>query len=453
MTAEPGRPTARRGRARRAATSAAAPLGRPDERPGEATERPATREQFRADVLKLLDRLDTAACTGYLPGYLPRGADVTGMARTVRVLGEVRRGPATGEPGSDPQHGAAGGERARMYALPAERAERAGGRQPWEQLAGEYQQLVVLADPGMGKSWLIRAETHRLAVAAAGSLADASVDVEEVLIPVPIRADVLAAAPGWDLAEVIGGYLDEERLLAPRSAAPMRERIAAGGVVLLVDALDEVPREAANAGGQALGKRLQDLLRQWDAECQGKARCLLTSRLAGYTGPPLLRAREAELLPFTPQDTRAAVQAWPLTVEAASRVDALLGDPGPAGMARVPLLLALICSLAADPEYEGALPTTRVGLYEAVLWHFLSGVHRADRKSQAATLTPEKRESLLLDLGRAAFAFATTPQGWVDRTAAWRPTCRRQRNQHTRALSRARRPTGPTYRSRRRRWI
>lgn len=144
-------------------------------------------------MLELLGRLDAAACTGSLPGYLPQGADVRRMARTVRVLGEVRRGPAADERGLDPRPGAEEHERARMYALPAERAGRAGRQQPWEQLAGKYQQLVVLADPGMGKSWLIRAETHRLALAAAGSLADASVAVEDVLIPVPIRADVLAA--------------------------------------------------------------------------------------------------------------------------------------------------------------------------------------------------------------------------------------------------------------------
>ena len=374
-----------------------------------------TRERFRADVLAMLGCLDAAARAGYLPVYLAPGADVTRMARTVRVLGEVRRGPAAGEAGLDPRPGADGREEAQMYALPAERGQRAGAPQPWEQLAGEYQQLVVLADPGMGKSWLIRAETHRLALAAAGILADASTGVEDALIPVRVRADVLAAGRGRDLAEVISGYLVEERLLAARSAAQMRERVAAGGVVLLVDALDEVPREAAAAGGQAPGKRLQDLLRQWAAGCPGAARCVLTSRLAGYSGPPLPGMREAELLPFTLQDTRAAVQAWDLPVQAASRVDRLLGDPGVAGMARVPLLLALICSLAADSKHQGALPNTRTGLYEAVLWHFLSGSHRADDKSPVAALTPQEREGLLQILARAAFSFATTRQGWVDR--------------------------------------
>ena len=238
----------------------------------------------------------------------------------------------------------------------------------------------------MGKSWLIRAETHRLALAATAVLADASAGVEDVLIPVRVRADALAAAPGRELAEVISGYLVEERLLAGRSLALMRERIAAGGVVLLVDALDEVPREAPIAGGQAPAKRLQDLLRRWAADCTGSARCLMTSRLAGYGGPPLPRAKEAELLPFTPQDTQAAMQAWDLPAQAVTLVDRLLGDPGVADMARVPLLLALICSLATDSKPGDELPNTRTGLYEAVLWRFLSGSHRADHRSPTATL-------------------------------------------------------------------
>lgn len=371
-----------------------------------------SRTQFRTDVLALLDSLDKAACARYLPDYLPHGADITRMTRSARMVGDLRRGTAADETGSTMRRNADG--RALTYALPAERGTRVDAPQTWEQLAVEYQQLVVLADPGMGKSWLMRAETHRLALVATEKLADTSAAVEDVLIPVPIRADALAAAPGRDLAEVISSYLVEEQLLHPRSAALMSKRVAGGGVVLLIDALDEVPREAATAGGQAPAKRLEDLLRQWAAACPD-ARCVLTSRLAGYSGPPLPEAREAELLPFTPQDTKTAIQAWDLPNQAVSRIDQLLDDPGVAGMARVPLLLALICSLAVSSKDGNALPSTRVELYEAVLSEFLSGSHRMDYKSPAARLTGEERQGLLRILATVAFSFATTRQGWVDR--------------------------------------
>jgi HEAT repeat protein len=306
-------------------------------------------------------------------------------------------------------------ERDRLYALPAEQGERSGIAQQWEDVASENSQVIVLADPGMGKSWLIRAETHRLAVAASGSLADPSVRVEDTLIPVPVRADVLATAPGRDLADATSCYLAAEGLLARRSVAAMQELVNGGGVVLLVDALDEIPRRAQGAGGRAPEKRLQDLFRQWAARCDGSVRCIFTSRLAGYSGPPLPGAREAELLPFTPQDARTALRAWNLPSQVAGRIVRWLGDPGVAGMARVPLLLALMCSLAADPQHGDSLPKTRAGIYEAVLWHFLSGTHRVDYRSPAGAVDPGERESLLRILSQVAFSFATTRQGWVDR--------------------------------------
>lgn len=129
------------------------------------------RGQFQADVLELLTKLDNAACSGYLPVYLPPGADVTRMTRTVRMIGEVRRGPPTGEADTGPDGTEEQGTGHPLYALPAEQGQRTGTPEPWEQVTTEHRQLIVLADPGMGKSWLIRTETHRLAAAAAGLLA------------------------------------------------------------------------------------------------------------------------------------------------------------------------------------------------------------------------------------------------------------------------------------------
>ena len=254
----------------------------------------ATADEFRSDVLALLGAVDDWACRSGLPPHLAPGADVLRMARTVRLLGRVRR-PRDG-PGDGPRGGGEPSGREGVYALPAERDERAGDPpQAWDQVVSAHDRLVVLGDPGMGKSWLLRLEAHRLAEAALALLAGPAA-VRDAAVPVPVRADVLAAAPGRTLAEAAAGYLAGQGLLAARSEGLMRDLIAGGGAVLLVDALDEVPREAAVRGGQAPRKRLEDLLRLWAERCPGRARCVVTSRLAGYSGPPVPGAREAELL-------------------------------------------------------------------------------------------------------------------------------------------------------------
>ena len=124
---------------------------------------PATPAELHRDLITLLRGLDEQARTGRLPPYLPAGADVTVLSRTVRVRPEVRTGPA-GYPGDDDRGGQGGG----LYRLPVERPQDSEPPLPWPQVAGKHRRLVVLADPGLGKSWLVRTETQRLCEGGAG---------------------------------------------------------------------------------------------------------------------------------------------------------------------------------------------------------------------------------------------------------------------------------------------
>ena len=124
---------------------------------------PATPGELRTDLIALLRGLDQQARTGRLPPYMPAGADVTELSRMVRVRQGVRVGPAAEDPGEQTS--------GRVYGLPAERPEDGEPPQPWPQVAAEHQRLMVLADPGLGKSWLVRTETHRLCQEALGRLA------------------------------------------------------------------------------------------------------------------------------------------------------------------------------------------------------------------------------------------------------------------------------------------
>jgi HEAT repeat protein len=372
---------------------------------------PASLGEFRADLLALVERVDDDAVRRGLPDRLVPGGDVRRMARTVRLLGGVRQ--ATEPDGQAARMRGPGATREAAYALAAERGDR-GGEPPrsWEQAAAAHDRLVVLGDPGMGKSWLLRAEAHRLAAAARRDLAGAADSGSRALVPVLVRAGVLAGLPGRTLAEAVTGYLVAEGWLPARSAGRMRDRIDGGGVVLLVDALDEVP-----ARGSGLGSlpRVTGLLRRWAESCAGTARCVVTSRFAGYAGPPVPGAREAELLPFSQEDVGRAMEAWDLPGQAAAQLREWLEQPAVAAMARIPLLLALLCSLAGDPGRRQALPRTRTELYGAVVWQFLSGAHRGGGPSGTAEAVGEAdRHALLAALTRIALAFAEASQGWVD---------------------------------------
>ena len=152
----------------------------------------ASPDEFRADVLELLTAVDQNACKANLPPYLRPGSDVIQMARTVRLLGRVRRPKDEAETagsGQDSGH-------KHVYELPAERDRRANAPpQPWQEAAFQHDRLIVLGDPGMGKSWLLRTHTHHLAQVALTSLADDAPVPEETTIPIPVRADVLASRP------------------------------------------------------------------------------------------------------------------------------------------------------------------------------------------------------------------------------------------------------------------
>ena len=98
----------------------------------------ATPGELRTDLIKLLRGLDEQAWTGRLPPYLPAGADVTALSRTVRVRLEVRTCPAD-PPGDDNP----GEEEGSVYWLPCgtppeQEARRGRGRRSLRSTGGSW---------------------------------------------------------------------------------------------------------------------------------------------------------------------------------------------------------------------------------------------------------------------------------------------------------------------------
>jgi HEAT repeat protein/transcriptional regulator with XRE-family HTH domain len=349
----------------------------------------ASDDEFQQGLIALLEGLEAWARAGRLPAYLPADVDTVTLSRAVRVREGIRRGQV-------PSVAVGANE------LPVERMGD-GDQRLWSEVVAAHRRLMVLADPGLGKSWLIRAETRRLCQDALARLADDS--RAEVIIPVPLRCDQLAEAPGVDLAEKASAYLAAQGLVPGRLLTRLATQIRDGRAVVLLDALDELTPVQDGP--------LRTLVRAWADQAGGQGRCVITSRLAGYTGSPVPGAYEVELQAFTFHDIRAVVTAWNLSPAATSRLLDQVADPAIAAMARIPLLLALMCSLAGSPG-EQELPRSRGQLLDRILRWFLTRSHRSPDDPGVSALDDFSVGALLELLGPLAFRFATDPDGWID---------------------------------------
>jgi hypothetical protein len=277
----------------------------------------------------------------------------------------------------------------------------------WATIREQHSRMVVLGEPGYGKTWLLRSEAHRLASTGLDALKDHG-DLDELPIPVWLRLDELAYALRRStcgqrpMGAAVVEWLHREYRLSPRFVRWLGERIDNGPCVLLLDALDEVTDKADRTA-------LAHTLPGW-ARTAGNSRVILTSRLAGYTGPPLDEhdVTTLELVPFSPAEVDRFITAWFKSAQEADRLRAQLRDnPAAQGMTRAPLLLTLLCILACDPS--DPLPTRRAELYECVLWRFLARTHRPKEQRP----TDIQLESTLELLAQIANTFAQRA-GWID---------------------------------------
>ena len=340
------------------------------------------------------------ARTGERPSLAPERLDVEGLHQRVRIRTRMLR--AGRQPGEQPAD--------RAY-LPkgAHEADDVATIEWWTAVRDRHPRLVVLGEPGYGKTWLLRHEARRLGVAGIARL-DGGEQPEQVHVPVWLRLDELAAILPVDatrehLPEALVRALRSHHRLSPSLAQWLEQRIAAGACVLLLDAWDEVADRHRALTGALSG---------W-ARAHGDGRVILTSRLAGYTGSPVDApgTAQVELVPFSPEDVERFVDAWFASQPGtASRLRAWLRrNPAASGMSRVPLLLTLLCALASDPGEK--LPARRTELYERIL-RFLAREHRPLERRPGDL----EVDATLEVLGFMAVAFANRDGAWVDRMPA-----------------------------------
>ncbi len=239
--------------------------------------------------------------------------------------------------------------------------------------------LVVLGDPGAGKSTLVRSILLALVQGHAYQHFGLPGAWLPILFPVAAFAEARSAPGARDLAPL--DYLSTYyRGLSQPDYRPLFLRaLATGRALLLFDGLDEVRGDRLR-----LLRCLEAFVREWDAPGN---RFVATSRIAGYDDAPLddrLFVR-ATVQPLSDEGIRRFIAQWSRAYEQAGAHDlptdppaaalelqrrvasraheltsAVFTNPNVTALARSPLLLTI---LALIHQQGSRLPDRRVDLY------------------------------------------------------------------------------------------
>lgn len=281
--------------------------------------------------------------------------------------------------------------------------ERAGAAAPAqiEEALREKNCVVVLGDPGSGKSTMLKYLALRLARDPEAPL--------PILLPLNAYAKTLA---GRDinlqnyLPEYFAGRAEGVAALGPL----FKEALANGKAVILLDGLDEVQSNRA-----ALVGKVEAFAHE--AVKRGN-RVLVTSRLVGYRDAPLAPKDWSlyTLLDFTPEAIETFAEKWCLTmeisvsgdtpearkqakIEQAGLLEAIDANPGVGRLASNPLLLTI---LALIKRQGVELPKSRIKLYDRYLETLIEAWNRASALDKSAGRESLDYESTLEVLGPLA---------------------------------------------------
>lgn len=292
-----------------------------------------------------------------------------------------------------------------------------------EEALREKTRVVVLGDPGSGKSTMLKYLALRLA--------------KDTNAPLPILLPLNAYARALGQREInLQAYLHEyfaARAEDVASLAPLfKEAIEHGKAVILLDGLDEVQSNRA-----ALVQKVEAFAH--DVVGRGN-RVLVTSRIVGYRDASLSPKDWSlnTLLDFTPEAIETFVGKWCLTFEKStmgdtpeaaraakaereSLLEALRTNPGVARLASNPLLLTI---LALIKRQGVVLPKNRITLFDRYLETLIDAWNRASTLDKSAGRESMNFQATLEVLGplalrireenpTAGLVSARQLQGWL----------------------------------------
>jgi hypothetical protein len=176
-----------------------------------------------------------------------------------------------------------------------------------------YPKLVIVGDPGSGKSTFLK----YIALMIARSVLEASpgIALEALCLQEPLPIPLFVSC--WDLSDFLRkcDRVDLPILmefLAQRLEAhgfriqvsDLEKLLESGGCCLLFDGLDEIPTEHGRA---AVSRLLEDCVRRFSQN-----RFVVTSRIRAYTGDTILQGEytRCDIQPFEGNDRRQFLRNW-----------------------------------------------------------------------------------------------------------------------------------------------
>ena len=268
-------------------------------------------------------------------------------------------------------------ELTRAYALKREEEDSRRSQVSWEEAKKETQHLIVLADPGMGKSTLLRMEAGITAQEEYQQLHENQKAADAVCLPILLRLSDFVQTEE-EVADAIPRLLCRDYPQTAQAILSLLEaKLQKGHCLVLLDAFDEVPVESR----AALTEKLNRFARNYPCPL------ICTSRIVGYGGAFVAGAREVEIVPFGLQQIEQYVHTWfanaasvieDQTVSAAGLLRELRLKPQIGGLTQNPLLLSLLCSLYQEQELS--LPARRSQVYEKAVGYMLSNWGKQNRR-------------------------------------------------------------------------
>ena len=265
---------------------------------------------------------------------------------------------------------------------------------PLLDLFRESECLIILGDPGAGKTSFLKYLALSLAEGRSGEIGIGP--RLPILVPLSAYANRLAKGRAG-LKDFLSDYYREDRELDLPLKDLFDDSLEKGDALVLFDGLDEVRDEA---------QRRDVVERVVDFFCTHRKKgnhFALTSRIVGYreVRPQARGLRECTLLDFDEEDVEAFVTKWTSALEKAAKgqtqaaqvdaererkelLEAIAHNEGVRGLAANPLLLTI---LALMKRQGVSLPERRVELYrtyvEALLkeWNAARSLHRGDRQA------------------------------------------------------------------------